>query len=246
MAAAAVRQGDHLVAIQTLDRAARLLRGRGRGRRRRRADDAARDLWPGLPDGTATAHLRYRQALLLVPRHAPALLGLAELARQEGDAAGARARFEEILRQPADVVDRAEVHLRLGLPLAGEPGEAGLAAAHLQKALEGSPAQVELALGTLEGLHRAAGRFDDVARVLALAAQRAVEPAVRSELARAAGPGARPAPPRSRRRRPAAAGGGPARSRKPNDLGGSRRAAPAGGGPRGPGGGAGGPGGAGR
>ncbi|MCB9544588.1 MAG: hypothetical protein H6706_01680 [Myxococcales bacterium] len=181
VAAAATRQADHLAAIQTLDRAARLLRGRGDVEAAAVRVTRLGDLWATLPEGAATAHLRYRQALLLAPRHIPALLGLAELARLEGDAPGARARYEEILRQPGEGIDRAEVHLRLGLLLAASPGEEGLAAAHLQKALEGSAPQVEAALEALERLHRAAGRQDDVARVLTLAAARATEPAVRSE-----------------------------------------------------------------
>jgi tetratricopeptide (TPR) repeat protein len=181
LAGAALIEGEHLAAVQSLDRAARLLRGRGdlQGA----ADRTTRlgDLWASLPDGSATAQLRYRQALLLVPHHAPALLGLAELARREGDRATARTRFEELLRVGPEGFDRAEVHLRLGRLLAEPPIEdAGLAAAHLQKAIEGSPAQADAALESLEALHQAAGRFDDVARVLERAVEQVNEPAVRA------------------------------------------------------------------
>ena len=181
LAGAALIEGEHLAAVQSLDRAARLLRGRGDlpGA----ADRTTRlgDLWASLPDGSATAQLRYRQALLLVPHHAPALLGLAELARREGDRATARTRFEELLRVGPEGFDRAEVHLRLGRLLAEPPIEdAGLAAAHLQKAIEGSPAQADAALESLEALHQAAGRFDDVARVLERAVEQVNEPAVRA------------------------------------------------------------------
>ena len=183
LAAVAERAGEHLAAVQCLDRAARLLRGRGDA-----AGAAVRitrlgDLWASLPDGSSTAQLRYRQALLLEAQHGPALLGLATLAERDGDRPAARTRYEDLLRTagPDSEVDRSEVHLRLGRLLAEPPlEEPGLAVAHLQKALEGSPEQLEAALTTLEALHRAAGRFDDVARVLEQAVERAEAPTVRS------------------------------------------------------------------
>lgn len=183
------RAGRLLPAVRALDRAATLLQQRGDVRRAARVLVRLGDLWRDLPEGgAATAALRYRQALLLEPSSPAALLGLAEAAATEGDARRARAHLEELLRlgdatpggEPVEPAARTEAHLRLGRLYAEAMGEPQAAIGHYQKALAGPPAQAEEALAALEGLFATLGRYDDLARILALAAERAGEPAVRA------------------------------------------------------------------
>ncbi|MCB9542344.1 MAG: tetratricopeptide repeat protein [Myxococcales bacterium] len=180
LAAAQERAGRILPAVRTLDRAARLLQERGDHAGAADAMVRLGDLWRRDPaEGAATAALRYRQALMLVPGHPGALFGLAEAALADGDQARARNALEELLRvadEGRPGVDRHAVHLRLGEVLALPGGDPPLAVAWFQKALQGTPAQAEAALGALERLHAAAERWDDVARVLELAAARVADP----------------------------------------------------------------------
>lgn len=183
------RAGRLLPAVRALDRSAALLQQRGDVRRAARVLVRLGDLWRDLPEGgAATAALRYRQALLLEPSQPSALLGLAEAAAAEGDARRARTHLEELLRlgeltpggERVEPAARTEAHLRLGRLYAEAMGEPQAAIGHYQKALAGAPAQAEEALSALEGLFTTLGRYDDLARILALAADRATEPAVRS------------------------------------------------------------------
>lgn len=180
LAAAQERAGRVLPAVRTLDRAARILQERGDHAAAAEAMVRLGDLWRRDPgEGAATAALRYRQALMLVPGHPGALFGLAEAALADGDPARARNALEELLRvidEGRVEVDRFAVYLRLGEVLAGPNGDPPLAVAYYQKALSGSAAQAERALGALEALHARAGRWDDVARVLEMAAERASDP----------------------------------------------------------------------
>ena len=181
LAAAQERSGRILPAVRTLDRAARILQERGDGAGAADAMVRLGDLWRADgADGAQTAALRYRQALMLVPGHPGALFGLAEAAMTEGEPARARNALEELLRvadEGRSTVDRHAVHLRLGEVLAGPGGDPPLAVAYFQKALAGTDAQAETALGALERLHAAAGRWDDVTRVLEMAATRSHDPA---------------------------------------------------------------------
>ncbi len=184
LAGAQERLGRLLPAVRTLDRAARLLQARGDAAAAADVMVHLGDLWRREPDGGATAALRYRQALLLAPQHAGALLGLAETAAASDDAARAREHYEELLRRTAEAdipgIDRAAVHLRLGHLLAGPLGDGQLAVSHFQKALGGKPAQVTEAIEALERLHADAGRWDDVARVLEMAVEHARSPAAQA------------------------------------------------------------------
>ncbi len=183
LAAAQERAGRTLPAVRALDRAADLLQQRGDAAGAAAAMVRLGDLWRRLPEGAQSAALRYRRALMLDPRRAGALLGLAETAVEQGSAHQARAHLEELLRLPQNAllepVDRADVHLRLGRLLAQSLEDRPLAVAHYQKVLEGRPEQAAAALAELEGLYASEARWDDLARVLRVAADRASDAAER-------------------------------------------------------------------
>lgn len=197
LASAHEMSGRLLPAVRALDRAAVLLQQRGEARWAARVLVRLGDLWKDLPEGgAATAALRYRQALLLEPALPAALLGLAEAAASEGDARRARTHLEELLRlgnqtpggERVEAADRIHAHLRLGHLYAEALADPQQAIGHYQKCLDGTPAQLEEALGALETLFTALGRFDDLARVLEMAAERATEPGVKAaRLVRLAG-----------------------------------------------------------
>ncbi len=175
--------GRPLPAIRSLDRAAQMLEARGDASGAASVMVRLGDLWRRMPeDGGATAALRYRQALMLEPAQPGALLGLAECAAEEGEPVRARAHLEELLRATAGQelegsgVDRAGVYLRLGRLLSGPLNDKSLAITWFQKALSGRPAQVEAALEALIELHGRAQRFEDLARVLEVAVERAEDP----------------------------------------------------------------------
>jgi tetratricopeptide (TPR) repeat protein len=196
LSASQERCGRLLPAVRALDRAATLLQQRGDLRRAARVLVRLGDLWRELPEGGAsTAALRYRQALLLEPAHPAALLGLAETAAAEGDPRRARAHLEELIRlgdttpggERVEPAARIEAHLRLGRLYAEAMAEPQAAIGHYQKALAGTPEQAEEALSALEALFTTLGRYDDLARILALAAERTTDPASRgARLARLA------------------------------------------------------------
>ncbi len=177
LAEAQTRLGHALSAVRTLDRAAQLLRDRGAQGEAANVMVRLGDLWRESGDGDpATAGLRYRQALMLSPGHPRALLGLAECAVAEGEPVRARGHLEELLRLAGDDargVDRAEVCLRLGHLLADALGDPLLAVAYFQKALAAGGPAADEAVAELERIHAEAERWDDLARVLALAAERA-------------------------------------------------------------------------
>ncbi len=183
LAVAQERAGRVLPAVRTLDRAARILQERGDHGGAADAMVRLGDLWRRDPaEGSATAALRYRQALMLVPGHPGALFGLAEAALADGEPARARNALEELLRVIDDgrvEVDRNAVYLRLGEVLAGPHGDPPLAVAYYQKALSGSAGQAEQALAALEELHARAERWDDVTRVLEMAVERSADPVTR-------------------------------------------------------------------
>ncbi len=192
LATAQERAGRVLPAVRTLDRAARILQERGDHVAAADAMVRLGDLWRRDPaEGSATAALRYRQALMLVPGHPGALFGLAEAALADGEPARARNALEELLRvidEGRVDVDRNAVYLRLGEVLAGPNGDPPLAVAYYQKALSGTEAQAERALAALEELHARAERWDDVTRVLEMAVERAPDPVAKGQrLARLAG-----------------------------------------------------------
>ncbi len=197
LASAHEMSGRLLPAVRALDRAAVLLQQRGEARWAARVLVRLGDLWKDLPEGgAATAALRYRQALLLEPALPAALLGLAEAAASEGDARRARTHLEELLRlgnqtpggERVEAADRIHAHLRLGHLYAEALADPQQAIGHYQKCLDGTPDQLEEALGALEALFTALGRFDDLARVLEMAAERATEPSVKAaRLVRLAG-----------------------------------------------------------
>jgi tetratricopeptide (TPR) repeat protein len=183
LADAQTEAGRVLPALRSLDRAAQILQMRGDQSRAAQVHVRLGDLWRDLPEGGAsTAGLRYRQALLLSPGLHGALLGLAETASREGDHRRARAHLEDVLRAPeVDAEERAEVHLRLGRLFAGPLEDAGHAALHFQRALEGGAEQTERALVELERLFRGLRRWDDLARTLEHAASKAERPEVQAE-----------------------------------------------------------------
>ncbi|MSP74154.1 MAG: hypothetical protein EXR76_18635 [Myxococcales bacterium] len=186
--------GRVLSAVRCLDRAAQLLKSRGDDVRAARVFVQLGDLWRAMPEGgRSPAALRYRQALLLLPGDPRALLGLAELAADDGDIHRARTHLEELLRvMPAggeesrrktiegSAVDRIDIHLRLGRLLAESINEPLLAISHFQKSLEGSDAQIDQGIDALAALYEAQHRVDDLSRLLELAIERSRDDRVRA------------------------------------------------------------------
>ncbi|MCA9547191.1 MAG: tetratricopeptide repeat protein, partial [Myxococcales bacterium] len=99
LARAHQQAGRLLPAVRSLDRATHILQQRGDAEGAAARMVQLGQLWRAVPDeGHATAALRFRQALTLVPGHVDALLGLADAAEAGGDAGRARAHLEEALR----------------------------------------------------------------------------------------------------------------------------------------------------
>ncbi len=173
LATAHERSGRLLPAVRCLDRAAQGLQQRGDAQGAAGLMVQLGDLWARMPgEGSATAALRYRQALRLVPHHVEALLGLAKTAEIEGDGGRARAHLEDALRAteaPAEAHRHARIQVRLGQLLAGRLGEPARAVVAFQKALRGGPAEVAAAVDALDALYTAEGRPSDLARALELA-----------------------------------------------------------------------------
>ena len=170
--------GRLLPAVRALDRIAELQQARGDAAAAACTMVRLATLWLRLPtEGAATAALRFQQALSLDPTEADAVLGLAELADEAGDADQARRHFETLLRLPRRPrqagYDVADIHLRLARLLAGPLEEPLSAVPHLQKALSGSPERAGAALEQLMAVYASSQRWDDLARVLELAIGRA-------------------------------------------------------------------------
>ena len=155
-------------ALQTLDRAGRILQERGDGDAAADVMVRVGDLWCVGPDADASAAvLRFRTALMLRPGHPGALSGLADAALIDGDPMRARHAPEDLLRvsqEPGSAVDRTAVLLRLGDVSSQPGGDPLLAVTYYQKALDGTPEYAERALAALEDLYSRAGRWDDRTR----------------------------------------------------------------------------------
>ncbi len=184
LAEAQEKAGRPLPAVRSLDRAAQVLQDRGDAQAAAAAMVRLGDLWRRVPDGdVSTAGLRYRQALMIAPGTPGALFGLAECAVSEGDPLRARGHLEELLRVADDAaaVDRGEVYLRLGRLLSGALGDIPLAVSYFQKALSLGGAQADAAVDALCAVHAEAERWDDLARVLEVSADRAPDEATRGD-----------------------------------------------------------------
>jgi tetratricopeptide (TPR) repeat protein len=181
LSAAHERAGRILPAVRALDRATQRLQQQGEAQRAADQMVALGHLWRRLPDdGAATAALRYRQALFLVPGHQGAILGLAETALLSGDASRARAHLEEALRVDGTSPEhRAIIQLRLGDLLAGPLDAPARAVVAYQKALQGAPEQVNAAVEALQALFARLARWGDLVRLLELAIERATDDARR-------------------------------------------------------------------
>ena len=185
LADAQERLGRVLPALQTLDRAGRILQERGDGAAAADVMVRVGALWCAGPDADPSAAvLRFRTALMLRPGHPGALSGLADAAVIDGDPMRARHALEDLLRvaqEPGSTIDRAAVLLRLGDVSSLPGGDPLLAVTYYQKALDGPPECADQALSALETLYSRAERWDDVARVLELAIARVERPDVRGE-----------------------------------------------------------------
>ncbi|MFN3197933.1 MAG: tetratricopeptide repeat protein [Bradymonadia bacterium] len=178
LARAHERGGRVLAAAQALDRAAQIRQQAGEVEAAAALLVELGRLWSEVDgDEGATAKLRYRQALMLSPGHAGALVGLARICEIAGEPQQARRHYEQALRGANDsALDRPQAHLALGRLLAGPLGAVQAAIPHLQKALDGPSGIAWAAVLALKDIYTEAERWGDLARLLEVAAEKRPEP----------------------------------------------------------------------